>query len=86
MLGFLWGYPIDTPIETVFHIAYISVEERSRGRGIGRQLLEEAEKICKQLGLNHVELIVGKKNYDAIRFYNNCEYNVNQYMLRKLVI
>jgi len=85
LIGFLWGYPVETPMETVFHVAYIAVLENGRRLGIGRLLLNEAEKECKTLGLNHVELIVGAENKSALHFYDNCGYTADRYYMRKEV-
>lgn len=85
LIGFLWGYPVVTPLEIVFHVAYICVLENGRGFGIGRQLIKEAENECKKLGLNHVELIVGANNISALGFYDHCGYKPVRYYLRKKV-
>lgn len=83
LIGFLWGYPVITPIETVFHVAYISVLESGRRLGIGVKLIEAAEKECRDLGLGRVELIVGAENRVALDFYNHCGYKPDRYYLRK---
>lgn len=83
LIGFLWGYPVSTPVETVFHVAYISVIETKRRCGIGQKLITEAEKVCKELGLNQVELIVGAENFSALSFYKQSGYLIDRYCLRK---
>lgn len=83
LIGFLWGYPVNTPLETVFHIAYISVLQSGRRIGIGEKLIDKAEKECRKLGLKHVELIVGSDNSSALSFYNHCGYTLSRYYLRK---
>lgn len=85
LIGFLWGYPIDTPMETVFHVAYISVMEAGRRLGIGQSLLGQAEKECMMMELNHIELIVGAENISALNFYDYCGYRANRYYMRKEV-
>lgn len=83
LIGFLWGYPVHTPVETVFHVAYISVVETKRRLGIGQKLMNEAEKLCKELGLNQMELIVGAENSSALSFYKQSGYIIDRYCLRK---
>lgn len=83
LIGFLWGYPVATPFETVFHIAYISVMESGRRKGVGQKLVEAAEEKCKALGLEHVELIVGVNNVEAMSFYSKCGYKPDRCYLRK---
>lgn len=85
LIGFLWGYPVETPLEKVFHIAYISVLNNGRRMGIGEKLIAEAEKECKRIGLQHVELIVGAENKSAMCFYDYCGYKQDRYYLRKEV-
>ena len=85
LTGFLWGYPVETPFETVFHVAYISVLETGRRLGTGQKLLAEAEKQCALLGLKNVELIVGAENASALSFYDHCGYKPCRYYLKKEV-
>lgn len=85
MIGFLWGYPVTGPFETVFHIAYIAVAKNARRQGIGKILMEKIDCIVKELSLDHIELIVGNNNYDAIEFYNSIGYETNRLVLRKCV-
>lgn len=83
MIGFLWGYPVKGPFETVFHIAYIAVAEQGRKKGIGSKLVSAAEKHAKTLGLYHVELIVSSDNYNALEFYTAMGYEQDRYIMRK---
>lgn len=85
LLGFLWGYPVDTLSETVFHVAYIAIKASERRSGIGQKLLYESEKKCSKLGLKHIELIVGAKNSSALSFYEHCGYKPDRLYMRKEV-
>lgn len=64
-------------------MAYISVKEQGRKQGMGRQLIRAAEEKTKELGINHVELIVGSNNKTALEFYSHCGYETDRYFLRK---
>ena len=85
MLGFLWGYPVSSPFEIVFHIAYLSVSENGRRRGIGRNLILAAENQANAIGINKVELIVGANNIGALDFYKKMNYETDRIILNKYV-
>ena len=85
MLGFLWGYPVSSPFETVFHIAYISVSENGRRQGIGRNLILAAENQANIIGISKVELIVGANNNSALSFYKKMNYEIDRITLSKYV-
>lgn len=83
LIGFLWGYPLETMFEKSFHVAYISVLEVGRKKGVGKQLIKAAEKITNDLKIESMELIVGANNYTALEFYKNCGFDVERYYFRK---
>ena len=85
IFGFLWSYPVKTPINQRFHVAYLSVNPRKRGKGIGRLLLREAEKQAKKIGIDEVELAVSKRNNPAIDFYAKCGYGTEKLVLEKIL-
>ncbi|SEQ24043.1 Ribosomal protein S18 acetylase RimI [Lachnospiraceae bacterium RM5] len=85
MIGFLWGYPVSTPFDTVFHVAYIAVSEKGRRQGIGNKLMIEAEKKTMELRIDHVELIVGASNEGSISFYSREGYEPDRLIMRKRV-
>lgn len=86
LIGFVWTYPVSTPFETVLHIAYIAVLEKGQGMGVGFQLLLAVQGIAKKLGLKSIELIVGKDNENAKRFYYNSDFYEDRIILRKELI
>ena len=57
-----------------FYICGMAVDERHRGKGIGRMLLEEAERTCRHLGFAKLSLIVFETNVRARRLYERCGY------------
>lgn len=85
LLGFLWGYPVDTPFETLLHAAYFAVKENARKQGIGSLLINNFEKEAVGLGIAHIELIVGAENKGAIKFYDRSGYKADRIILRKEV-
>ncbi len=85
LIGFMWGYPVKTPFETVFHIAYIAVFEQGRRKGIGSKLLYEAEKQAVELGIDRIELIVGATNDKAEEFYKKTGYQICRNVMAKSI-
>ncbi len=83
LVGFLWGYIIDSPVEKVFHIAYLAVDQDYRKQGLGVALIRSAENAAKSQKVRTVELIVAKKNQNAIRFYEKSGYDVDRMIYRK---
>ena len=50
------------------------VDERFRGRGVGRALLEYAAALAKARGLRSVELQVNARNDGAREMYERCGF------------
>jgi len=59
-----------------YHIAHLAVVESFRRRGLGKQLLEHAETLALQNGLNKCSLEVGLTNDNARSLYDTCGYTV----------
>lgn len=57
-----------------YYICGMAVEEPHRGRGIGKALLEEAERDCRRRGLSKLSLVVFEQNAGALRLYRACGY------------
>jgi len=58
------------------YIASLSVSRPMRGRGVGRELVREAEAWAKRKGYGEVMLEVSQSNSNAIRFYERGGYKV----------
>mmetsp|Transcript_18076 Transcript_18076/g.46212 ORF Transcript_18076/g.46212 Transcript_18076/m.46212 type:complete len:248 (-) Transcript_18076:72-815(-) len=58
------------------YIASLSVSRPTRGRGVGRQLVLEAERWAKRKGYGEIMLEVSQTNLDAIGFYERGGYKV----------
>jgi ribosomal protein S18 acetylase RimI-like enzyme len=50
-------------------INYLAVEPELQGEGIGRALMEEAERILRAAGCPKINLQVRRTNHDVIAFY-----------------
>ena len=63
----------------------IFVEEKFRGMGIGRLLLEKAEEYCRRKGYSRIALMVSAANESAIRLYTRAGFKPEQmYMAKEL--
>ncbi|WP_291582550.1 GNAT family N-acetyltransferase [Clostridium sp. UBA6640] len=57
-------------------IANIATHVKYQGRGIGRALMMEAEKMAKEKGLNKISLLVDVNDHKVIHFYTVLGYKV----------
>ncbi len=65
-------------MDVVMGVAYIYaviVSKIKRYKGIGRKLIEKAEKVAIENGAHKISLQTGK-NWDAVRFYEKCGYKI----------
>lgn len=56
----------------------IYVEETYRRRGVGRALIEQAERVAQEQGAENLMLLTGGKNLTAQEFYRSLDYQVLQ--------
>jgi ribosomal protein S18 acetylase RimI-like enzyme len=64
----------------------IFVEEKFRGKGIGKLLLEKAENYCRRKGYSRIALMVSATNNSAIRLYTKSGFRPEQmYMAKELM-
>jgi ribosomal protein S18 acetylase RimI-like enzyme len=61
----------------------VVVDEPARGRGIGRMLIEAAEKYFAEHGCAMVEVTSNKKRLDAHRFYEQLGYTGTSFRFAK---
>jgi ribosomal protein S18 acetylase RimI-like enzyme len=61
----------------------IFVEEKSRGKGIGKLLLEKAEDYCRKKGYSRIALMVSTENDSAIRLYSRIGFKPEQMHMAK---
>ncbi|MEN1929623.1 GNAT family N-acetyltransferase [Luteimonas sp. MJ250] len=70
-LDFMYYLPLDT---TTCRITALVVSPAAQGRGLGRQLLREAERRARAAGAARVELASGSQRTDAHAFYRACGF------------
>ena len=71
-LDFMYYLPLDT---TTCRINALVVTSEVQGRGLGRQLLREAERRARSGGAARLELASGSQRTDAHRFYRDNGYS-----------
>lgn len=71
-LDFMYYLPLDT---LTCRITALVVTTAAQGRGLGRQLLREAERRARAAGAARIELTSGSQRADAHAFYKACGYS-----------
>jgi GNAT superfamily N-acetyltransferase len=71
-LDFMYYLPLGT---TTCRITAMVVTPEAQGRGVGRQLLREAERRARTGGAARLEIASGSQRTDAHAFYKACGYS-----------
>ena len=85
LAGWIWIHPISRLSEKRIHIAEIAIKKIYRNQGIGRALLNHAEKYAASDGFKEIDLLVTKSNELAFNFYEKADYEIERYLLRKKI-
>jgi uncharacterized protein YndB with AHSA1/START domain/GNAT superfamily N-acetyltransferase len=76
------GSPLQQPVPFA-RVNTVSVDERHRGAGIGRALMQQAEAWAMQRGLTDLRLHVWHFNQRALHLYDELGYEVRSHVLGK---
>jgi ribosomal protein S18 acetylase RimI-like enzyme len=68
------------------YIYDIFVEEKFRGKGIGKLLLEKAEDYCRSKGFSRIALSVTANNDSAIKLYRRTGYRPERIAMAKEIV
>jgi ribosomal protein S18 acetylase RimI-like enzyme len=83
LIGFVWAYEHPFREETRIYISEIHVDERYRGRGIGKQLLTAVESMARSRGYKALYIHAEGDKDDVIRLYQQEGYVIERVQLRK---
>lgn len=83
LIGFVWAYGHPFREETRIYISEIHVDERYRGRGIGKQLLTAVEGMARSRGYKALYIHAEGDKDDVIRLYQQQGYVIERVQLRK---
>lgn len=75
----------NTPEYTTLYIDDLCVDEKSRGRHVGRSLYEHVLKFAKENGCHNVTLNVWACNESAMKFYEKCGLSVQKIGMEKIL-
>ena len=81
-LDFMYYLPLGT---TTCRITAMVVTPEAQGRGVGRQLLREAERRARVGGAARIELTSGAQRTEAHAFYRACGYKDSSVRFVKLL-
>ena len=83
LIGFVWAYGHPFREETRIYVSEIHVDERYRGRGIGKQLLTAVESMARSRGYKALYIHAEGDKDDVIRLYQQQGYVIERVQLRK---
>lgn len=82
--GFIWlMVEVDYNGRRRGEVSAIHVARRVRGRGVGRQLMEEGEEILRTYGCDTVQLMVTTANAVAVGLYDQLGYKTTRLQMEK---
>jgi ribosomal protein S18 acetylase RimI-like enzyme len=68
----------DSPTQGVLYVYEIQIDERFQRQGLGKKLMLLSERIAKKAEVAKVMLTVFKKNQDAMHFYQELDYEIDE--------
>lgn len=81
----LFDVPDEVTLTPQAFVAYTAVEPASRGRGVGRALLDAAEQRARKMGLQYLSLMVTDDNAPARALYDRAGFVTERRMLTKVL-
>lgn len=83
LTGFIWFFEKNHEIKQTIHINHFVVNENFRRLGIGKKLWLEVERYAEKSNIKEIELYVTRENHDAVKFYENMNFEVERYVMNK---
>mmetsp|Transcript_38717 Transcript_38717/g.77653 ORF Transcript_38717/g.77653 Transcript_38717/m.77653 type:complete len:180 (+) Transcript_38717:170-709(+) len=75
--GFIHYRFVSDERRPVLYVFEIQIDSSSQGLGVGRHLMNAAEKTAKAAGMSFVLLTVFKHNAEALKFYKKLGYSLD---------
>lgn len=69
----------------VMRIDNIAVDEKLRGRGIGKAMMEDVHALAKVYGCDEIVLSVYPQNDSAVAFYQKCGFTIRSINMQRKV-
>ncbi len=85
LIGFICFHKAVVEKKPLLHIYYLVVNEKYRGKGLGKKLLEKAEEYAREHGIPEIQLYVTKDNEEAVGFYSHQDFDIARYLMKKKV-
>lgn len=83
LCGWLWCHEIDRMGSKRLHIASFAVKESTRKKGVGQQLMQQAQDYARDKGYAALDLLVTASNATAVSFYEKQGFQTERLLLRK---
>jgi len=68
----------DAPTQGVLYIYEIQIDTSFQRQGLGKKLMHLSERIAKKAEVSKVMLTVFKKNHNAMKFYEDMDYEIDE--------
>ena len=81
--GFIWIYKHEYFDELRLHVNQVIVESNYKKMGLGKSLMNEAEKLAVGLGLKTIDLFVSENNSVALNMYAQLGFVTERRYLKK---
>ena len=81
--GWIWCHEIDRMGSKRLHIASFAVKEGTRKKGVGQQLMQQAQDYARDNGYAALDLLVTASNATAVGFYEKQGFQTERLLLRK---
>jgi ribosomal-protein-alanine N-acetyltransferase len=73
--GVLWGFGLFLKVLDEVQVLTLCVLPKHRCKGCGRLLMQEAERMARQMGMQKISLEVRKSNVPAIKLYKQLGFS-----------
>lgn len=83
VIGFIWFFYKIVQDKNIVHVNHFVIDEKYRGAGIGKQLWLRLEQYGTAKKIDEIELMVTKNNYEALKFYEKKDFEVERLIMKK---